>query len=72
MKNAYTQTTLALSFMRGPAINDWVLQQTERLYMKCNGDILNGIAPTYCTNNKQLWVEFSQEFGHTFTNIASK
>ena len=32
MKNAYTHTTLALSFMWGPAINDWVIQQTERLY----------------------------------------
>jgi hypothetical protein len=26
MRNAYTCTTLALSFMRGPAINNWVLQ----------------------------------------------
>jgi hypothetical protein len=29
MRNAYTQVTLALSFMRGAAINDWVLQQME-------------------------------------------
>jgi len=40
--------------------------------MKCNGNVLNGIAPTYCINDKQLWVEFGQEVGHTFTNIASK
>jgi hypothetical protein len=26
MRNAYTRMALALSFMRGPAINDWVLQ----------------------------------------------
>ena len=32
MKNVYTYTTLALSFMRGPAINDWVSQQTEKLF----------------------------------------
>ena len=47
MCNAYTRTTLALSFMRGPAINDWVLQQTEKLYLKCNGDTDKGIGPTY-------------------------
>ncbi len=38
---------LALLFMRGPAINDWVLQQTERLYTKCNGNVTNGVAPTH-------------------------
>jgi hypothetical protein len=47
MQNAYTRTALALSFMRGPAINDWALQQTEGLYAKCNGDPLNGIALMY-------------------------
>jgi hypothetical protein len=58
MRNAYTCTTLALSFMCGLAINDWVLQQTDRLYLKCNRDVLNGIASTYCTDDEQLWVEF--------------
>jgi hypothetical protein len=47
MWNAYTRTALALSFIRGPAINDWALQQTKGLYAKCNGDPLNGIAPMY-------------------------
>jgi len=47
MWNAYTCTALALSFMRGPAINDWALQQTEGLYAKCNGDPLNGTALMY-------------------------
>ena len=47
MRNAYTRTALALSFMRGPAINDWALQQTKGLYTKCNEDPLNGIAPMY-------------------------
>jgi len=47
MYNTYTRVALALLFMRGPAINNWVLQQMERLYMKCNGDITNGVAPTY-------------------------
>jgi hypothetical protein len=62
MKNVYTQTALTLFFMRGPAINDWVQQQTDKLYLKCNGNALNGFAPTYHTNNKHLWVEFRQEF----------
>ena len=54
IKNAYTRTTLMLSFMRGPSINDWVIQQTDWLYTKCNGDVLNGIALVYCTNDERL------------------
>src|SRR6267154_831721 len=42
MRNTYTRTALALLFMRGSTINDWVLQQTEKLYLKCNGDLVNG------------------------------
>ena len=45
MHNPYTCTTLALLFLRGPAINNWALQQTESLYLKCNGDVLNGVPP---------------------------
>jgi hypothetical protein len=62
MWNAYTRTALALSFMRGPAINDWALQQTEGLYTKCNGDPLNGIAPMYRMDDERIWVEFGHEF----------
>jgi hypothetical protein len=54
MQNAYIRMALALSFMRGPAINDWVLQQTEKLYLKCNGDPMNGIVPTYQTDDERL------------------
>jgi hypothetical protein len=54
MKNMYTWTALALFFIRGPAINNWVQQQTDKLYLKCNGNILNGFALIYHTNNKCL------------------
>jgi hypothetical protein len=72
MKSAYTRTTLALSFMRGPSINDWVLQQTDRLYIKCNGDMANGVAPIYRTNDKHLWMEFGQDFRRAFADTASE
>ena len=62
MRNAYTRMALALSFMRGPAINDWVLQQTERLFVRCNGDMMNGILLTHQTHDKRLW----EDFGHDF------
>jgi len=52
IRNPYTHTVLVLSFFRGPAINDWALQQTEGLYLKCNGDALNGIAPTHHMDNE--------------------
>ncbi len=61
---------LVLSFMQGTAINDWVLQQTERLYLKCNGDLMNGIAPTYQMDDERLWIEFGHDFHHVFANTA--
>ncbi len=72
MKNPYTRTTLALLFLRGPTINDWVLQQTEGLFLKCNGDVLDGIAPTHCMNDEWLWVEFGHEFRRVFVDTASE
>jgi hypothetical protein len=72
MKNAYTCTALALSFMQGLAINDWVIQQTDWLYWKCNGDVMNGIALTHCTNDEWLWVEFGHNVHCTFANTASE
>lgn len=62
MRNAYTRMALVLSFMRGPSINDWVLQQTEKLYVRCNGDMSSGIAPMHQTQDEQLWVEFGYDF----------
>ena len=72
MKNAYTHTTLALLFMQGPAIYDWVSQQMEKLFWKCNGDVLNGIAPTYHTDDERLWVEFGRNFRWAFADTASE
>jgi hypothetical protein len=63
---------LALSFLRGLAINNWALQQIEKLYWKCNGDVLNGVPPTYQTDDEQLWVEFSREFRRAFADTMSE
>ena len=67
---AYTRTALALSFMQGLAINDWILQQTDSLYVKCNGDAVNGIALTYQVDDERLWIEFSHDFRCAFTDTA--
>jgi len=72
MRNAYTQVTLALSFMRGAAINDWVLQQMEWLYLKCNGDLANGVASTHQMDDECLWLDFGQDFRHAFADTASE
>ena len=70
MRIAYTRTALALLFMWGPAINDWVLQQTNSLYIKCNSNAVNRIALTYQVDDEWLWIEFSCNFRHAFTNMA--
>jgi len=70
MKNAYIQAALALSFIRGPAINNWVLQQTNKLYLNCNGNMPNRVVPTYYTNDESLWVAFEQDFQRAFTDTT--
>ena len=70
IRNTYVQTALALLFMRGPAINNWVLQQTERLYLKCNGDVSNRVTLMYQIDNERVWMEFGYEFQHAFTDTA--
>jgi hypothetical protein len=58
--------------MWGPAINNWVVQQTNQLFVKCNGDVINSIAPIYHTDDERLWVEFGREFWWVFTDTTSK
>jgi hypothetical protein len=58
--------------MRGLAINDWVLQQTEQLYAKCNGDPVNGITPTYRNDDERIWMEFGCDFQRAFADTASE
>ena len=72
MRNAYTRTALVLLFMRGPTINNWVLQQTERLFVRCNGDMMNGILPTHQTHDKWLWEDFGHDFQRVFADTASE
>ena len=47
-------------------------KQTERLYVKCNGDAGNGMPLMYPTDNEHLWVEFSCNFRRAFANMASE
>lgn len=61
-----------LSFMQGAAINDWVLQQTERLYLKCNGNLANGIPLTYHTDDEWRRIKFGRDFKRAFADMASK
>jgi len=58
--------------MKGPAINDWVLQQTEKLYLRYNGNLTNGLAPTHQTHDERLWEEFGQDFQQAFVDTASE
>lgn len=70
MRNTYIRTALVLSFMQGLAINDWVLQQTKRLFLRCNRDVTNGIGPIHHTHDERLWFNFGQDFCHVFMDTA--
>ncbi len=38
--------------------------------MKCNGDLMSGIVPTYQTDDERLWIEFGCDFRRAFADTA--
>ena len=58
---------------KGPKVDDWVLQQGDRLTIHVQGNTLVNpmIPPTYHDNDETLWREFVADFTRAFTDTAS-
>ncbi len=65
MTNPYFQSMLALSYMRGPNIKDWVEDQANDLRTKTT----RAINPINCAE-EVLWTDFLATFNRTFTDTT--
>ena len=63
--NPYKRVMLALSYMRGPNINDWKAAQRRALNVKVNRT-QNPILRT----DEQLWTDFETDFANAFTDTT--
>ena len=72
MINPFQRIALALSYMKGPKVDDWVLQQGDRLTIHVQGNTLINlmIPPTHCDDDETLWREFVADFTRAFTDTA--
>ena len=73
MINPFQRIALALSYMKGPKVDDWVLQQGDRLTIRVQGNTLVNpmIPPTHRDDDETLWREFVMDVTRVFTNTAS-
>lgn len=72
IQQPYRRIFLALSYMKGPKINDWVRLMIEQTALWVNGNPNNipPILPVNNQDNQDLWVWFVRAFRTTFTDTT--
>ena len=68
MKVPYDRILTALTYMRGPLINDWVDQQEKKLAKRIDTSTTNWVAET----NEILWTEFETAFLAAWMDTSKK
>ena len=68
MKIPYDRVLTALTYMRGPLINDWVDQQEKKLAKRIDTSTTNWVVET----NEILWTEFETAFLAAWTDTSKK
>ena len=68
MKIPYDRVLTALTYMRGPLINDWVDQQEKRLDKRIDTSTTNWVSE----NNEILWTEFETVFLAAWTDTSKR
>ena len=68
MKVPYDRVLTALTYIRGPLINDWVDQQEKKLERRIDTSTTNWVLET----NEILWTEFEAAFLAAWTDTSKK
>jgi Retrotransposon gag protein len=68
----FWRVALALTFMRGPKVDDWVVQYIDHVGTKVYGDqTTNPPTPaTHQFNDERLWTEFVADFRRIYSDTA--
>ena len=72
MANPFARVALALSYIKGPNVDDWVAQQIDEVYWKVHGDPTRNppLQPTHRDDDERLWTEFVNDFTDAFGDTA--
>jgi hypothetical protein len=68
--NPKRRTALALTYIRGPKVDDWVSQQFNALSTKVNGDA--NLVPKYANTDEALWEDFVTSFKCAFSETVEE
>ena len=63
---------LCLSYMRGPKVDDWVMEKIGQLQRAIIGDPANGIAPTHQPDDEALWGDFAAQLERGFLDTVAQ
>jgi hypothetical protein len=57
--NKAEQVAYALTFIKGPLVDDWAYNMADQLSIKVEGNPVTGDLPTHMENNPVLWEWFA-------------
>jgi hypothetical protein len=70
MKLPADRVALALTYIKGPKVNNWVYRQIELLSKRVDGDGRH--SPDYHESEEELWTNFVDDFIKAFIHTAGK
>jgi hypothetical protein len=70
--NKAEMVAYALTFIKGPQVDDWAYDMADQLSIKVEGNPVTGDPPTYAEGDQALWDWFAQSFRDAFTDSTKK
>jgi hypothetical protein len=70
--NKAEQVAYALTFIKGPLVDDWAYDMADQLSIKVEGNPTTGDPPTHAENEPALWEWFTRAFRDAFTDSTRK
>jgi hypothetical protein len=70
--NKAEQVAYALTFIKGPLVDDWAYDMADQLSIKVEGNPTTGDPPTHAENDPALWEWFARAFRDAFTDSTRK
>jgi hypothetical protein len=62
----------ALTFIKGPQVDDWAYDMADQLSIKVEGNPVTGDPPTHAEGDQTLWEWFARSFRDAFTDSTRK
>jgi hypothetical protein len=70
--NKAEQVAYAITFIKGPLVDDWAYDMADQLSIKVEGNPTTGDPPTHAENDPALWEWFARAFRDAFTDSTKK